>query len=597
MKVTQLRGPLPNGLTASRHEEKPMKKMIRSSASGCSVEIHNLMIMDNEVSAPNIVKPLYLAGGHNKPFFSPVMAYRKRIFSVVNSQSRSDYSAGTYDEGSFTGKKGDRLGSFMEGIFELMGIPTTGSGSRSVDNELVILALPAIIGQAVEPFSQLMETAFIGRLGPLELASAGVSVSIFNIISKLFNIPLLSVTTSFVAEDIAKNAHRDSVLDRDPQEENGVGKPFFEASPERMQLPSVSTALFLASGIGILEAAGLYLGAGMFLNMMGLPLASPMRIPAQRFLSLRALGAPAVVLSLAIQGIFRGFKDTRTPLLCLGVGNISAVFLLPLFMYSFRLGIIGAAIATITSQYIVTLLLIWFLNKRAVLLPPKIEDLQFDGYMKSGGLLLGRTLAVQMTLFLGTSMAAPQGPIAMAGHQICLQVWLPASLLSDALGAAGQALIASSFSKSDYKKVREITYSVLKTGAFTGVFLAIILGTWYGSIAELFTKDVEVLGIVRSGFLFVCATQPINALAFVFDGLHYGVSDFSYAAFSSMVVGVMSSAFLVYAPSVFGLPGVWFGLTLFMLLRMVAGLVRLGVKTGPWWFLHNVPETEVATVD
>jgi UDP-glucose 4-epimerase len=48
-----------------------------------------------------------------------------------------------------------------------------------------------------------METAYIGRLGTLELASAGVSVSIFNIISKLFNIPLLSVATSFVAEDMS----------------------------------------------------------------------------------------------------------------------------------------------------------------------------------------------------------------------------------------------------------------------------------------------------------------------------------------------------------------------------------------------------------
>lgn len=43
-------------------------------------------------------------------------------------------------------------------------------------------------------------------IGPVELASAGVSISIFNIVSKLFNIPLLSVATSFVAEDISKNA-------------------------------------------------------------------------------------------------------------------------------------------------------------------------------------------------------------------------------------------------------------------------------------------------------------------------------------------------------------------------------------------------------
>jgi Na+-driven multidrug efflux pump len=43
-----------------------------------------------------------------------------------------------------------------------------------------------------------------------------------------------------------------------------------------------------------------------------------MRIPSEQFLSLRAIGAPAVVVSLAIQGIFRGFKDTKTPVLCLG---------------------------------------------------------------------------------------------------------------------------------------------------------------------------------------------------------------------------------------------------------------------------------------
>lgn len=43
-----------------------------------------------------------------------------------------------------------------------------------------------------------------------------------------------------------------------------------------------------------------------------------MRIQAEHFLRLRAIGAPAVVVSLAIQGIFRGFKDTKTPVLCIG---------------------------------------------------------------------------------------------------------------------------------------------------------------------------------------------------------------------------------------------------------------------------------------
>nr|KAJ0209895.1 hypothetical protein LSAT_V11C400213530 [Lactuca sativa] len=79
----------------------------------------------------------------------------------------------------------------------------------------------------------------------------------------------------------------------------------------------------------------------------------------------------------------------------------------------------------------------------------------------------------------------------------------------------------------------------------------------FGSIVTLFTKDIGVLAIARTGVLFVSASQPLNAFAFIVDGLHYGVSDFPYAAYSMMLVGILSSAFLFYTPSGFGLHGVW----------------------------------------
>ncbi|KAF5448646.1 hypothetical protein F2P56_029156 [Juglans regia] len=455
--------------------------------------------------------------------------------------------------------------------------------SKNVQTELIMLSLPAIAGQAIEPLAQLMETAYIGRLGPLEMASAGLSMSIFNIISKVFNIPLLSVATSFVAEDISQNATKGS--------NSGI-----EGMGERKQLPSVSTALLLAVVIGIFEALAMYLGSGVFLNIMGISSASSMRIPAEQFLSLRAIGAPAVVVSLAIQGIFRGFKDTKTPVLCLGLGNLSAVFLFPFLMNFLRLGVVGAAISTVVSQYIVTFLMIWFLNKRTVLSLPSMRSLHFGGYLRSGGFLLGRTVAAVLTITLSTSMAARLGPLSMAAHQICLQVWLSVSLLADAQAASGQALIASSFARGDFSTVKEITYFALKTGLFTGVSLAIILGVSFGSLATLFTNDSGVLEIVRSGLLFVSASQPLNALAYIFDGLHYGISDFSYAACSMMVVGAISCTFLLYAPSMIGLSGVWFGLALFMGLRTLAGYMRLLSKNGPWWFLQqDIQDFEIAT--
>ncbi|XP_078446857.1 MATE efflux family protein [Wolffia australiana] len=436
-------------------------------------------------------------------------------------------------------------------------------------HELFLLAGPAMLGQAVDPLAQLMETAYIGRLGALELASAGVSVSIFNIISKLFNVPLLSITTSFVAEELSKRSDRNS------------------ASDDRESLPSVTSALVLAVAIGTFEALALFWASGPFLGIMGISPSSAMHGPSQHFLRLRALGAPANVVSLAIQGVFRGFKDTQTPLFCVGLGNISAAVLFPILMYSLHWGVSGAALATVASQYIATFLLLWRLSRRTVLLPPKSVELDFSGYLKSGGLLLGRTLSVLFTMTLATSMAARQGPMAMAAHQICLQVWLAVSLLSDALALSAQAMIASSFAKFDYERVKGIASFVLKTGVLSGLGLAVVLGASFHSIARLFTTDVEVLRIAYSGLFFVSSSQPINALAFIFDGLHFGISDFSYAALSMMVIGVISCLALLYAPSIFGLRGVWLGLTLFMSLRTAAGFIRLRWRRGPWSFLQE----------
>ncbi|KAL9391196.1 hypothetical protein Peur_015116 [Populus x canadensis] len=520
-----------------------------------------------------------------------VIRHRKARFGVVCCQSSSGYGVESTDEqerlvleenkrGIINGSRGEES--------ESIGVLINQPRSSDVRCELIMLSLPAIAGQAIDPFSQLMETAYIGRLGPVELGSAGVSIMIFNNVSKLFNIPLLSVATSFVAEDIAKNSTKDSISENGFQEDSTNGKPI--GMVERKQLSSVSTALILAIGIGIFEAVALSLGCGSFLNLMGITVDSPMRIPAEQFLSLRALGAPAVVVSLALQGIFRGFKDTKTPVFCLGLGNLSAIFLFPILMYYLKLGVTGAAISTVVSQYLVTFLMVWQLNKRVILLPPKVGELQFGVYMKSGGFLIGRTLAVLTTMTLATSMAARQGAVAMAAHQICMQIWLAVSLLTDALASSGQALIASYSSEGDHKTVKEVTKFVLKIGLVVGVSLAAILGVSFGSIATLFTKDADVLGIVRTGILFVSASQPINALAFIFDGLHYGVSDFPYAAKSMMLVGLISSAFLLYAP-ITGLPGVWSGLALFMGLRTAAGCVRLLSKSGPWWFMHTDLET------
>ncbi|KAH9309170.1 hypothetical protein KI387_037081 [Taxus chinensis] len=442
------------------------------------------------------------------------------------------------------------------------------------------------------------------------LAAVGVSISIFNIVSKLFNIPLLNVTTSFVAEEEAsrdggekdqaysrkgKNYTRSNTSHRSLEHNDKIQEAFTEGN-NRLQLPAVSTALVLAAGLGAVEAVALTLGAGYFLNFMGVPVDSPMRLPAEQYLSLRALGAPGTVISLAVQGVFRGFKDTKTPLYATGTGSILNTVLDPIVIFTLGFGVSGAAVTTAISEYFIAFVLLWNLNKETVLLPSKMEELRFDRYLKSGGLLLGRTVAILVTMTLGTSMAARQGAIPMAAHQICMQIWLAVSLLTDSLALAGQAIVATAVAKRDYTKAKEIVFRTLQIGLASGLASALILFVGFAHLSKLFTNDTAVFEIMTSGVLFVAGTQPLNALAFVFDGLHYGISDFAYATYSMIVVGTISSVWLVVAPSTLGLGGVWIGLGLFMGLRMVAGFVRLGDKSGPWRFLRqDMEETDIGS--
>ncbi|XP_013629727.1 protein DETOXIFICATION 44, chloroplastic isoform X2 [Brassica napus] len=450
--------------------------------------------------------------------------------------------------------------------------PKPEHGIGNIGMEIMSIALPAALALAADPITSLVDTAFVGHIGSAELAAVGVSVSVFNLVSKLFNVPLLNVTTSFVAEEqaIAAKDDKDSTETR------------------KKVLPSVSTSLVLAAGVGIAEAIALSLGSDYLMDIMAIPFDSPMRIPAEQFLRLRAYGAPPIVVALAAQGAFRGFKDTTTPLYA--VGNVLNAILDPILIFVLGFGISGAAAATVISEYLIAFILLWKLNENVVLLSPQIQVGRANQYLKSGGLLIGRTVALLVPFTLATSLVAQKGPTQMAGHQICLEIWLAVSLLTDALAIAAQSLLATSFSQGEYKQAREVLFGVLQVGLATGTGLAAVLFIGFEPFSSLFTTDSEVLKIALSGTLFVAGSQPVNAIAFVLDGLYYGVADFGFAAYAMVIAGFISSLVMLLAAPTYGLAGIWTGLFIFMALRLVAGAWRLGTRTGPWKMLWLAPD-------
>ncbi|CAL4934199.1 unnamed protein product [Urochloa decumbens] len=352
--------------------------------------------------------------------------------------------------------------------------------------EIMGIAVPGALALMADPVASLVDTAFIGHIGPVELGAVGVSIAVFNQVSRIAIFPLVSVTTSFVAEEDAMSNCRDTDKINQENEHYVSGSEMEELiSPEeasastskssfetdsceinmeqkRKNIPSVSTALLLGGVLGLLETLLLVLSAKPILGYMGVTPDSAMMKPALQYLVLRSLGAPAVLLSLAMQGVFRGLKDTKTPLYATVAGDAMNIVLDPIFMFVFQYGVRGAAIAHVLSQYFIASILLWRLRLQIDLLPPSLKHMQFGRFLRNGFLLLARVIAATCCVTLSASMAARLGSTPMAAFQICLQTWLACSLLADGLAFAGQAILASAFARKDYPKATATASRVLQ---------------------------------------------------------------------------------------------------------------------------------------
>nr|XP_029117060.1 protein DETOXIFICATION 42 isoform X2 [Elaeis guineensis] len=449
-------------------------------------------------------------------------------------------------------------------------------------SEIMRIAIPAALALAADPLASLVDTAFIGRLGSVEIAAVGVSIAIFNQVSKVCIYPLVSVTTSFVAEEDAiigqgiEEQHSRDLEKASPVTTNEKELPPCNDSEKRgctvsyissectklsrpqcnrKYIPSVSSALIVGGVLGLLQAMFLILAVRQVLSIMGVKSGSPMLTPALRYLTLRSLGSPAVLLSLAMQGVFRGFKDTKTPLYATLVGDVTNIILDPILIFVFHLGVSGAAIAHVISQYLITLILFVRLVQQVNILPPSIKALKFSRFLRCGFLLLGRVIAVTFCVTLGASLAARNGPIIMAAFQICLQIWLSTSLLADGLAVAGQAILASAFARGDLHKAVAATARVLQLSIVLGMALTLLLGLGLQFGSGIFTKDINVIQIIHKGI-------PV-------------------------AVAAVSIPCLVYLSSTHGFIGIWTGLTIYMSLRTFASTWRMGAARGPWTFIRR----------
>lgn len=137
---------------------------------------------------------------------------------------------------------------------------------NNLTREFFTIAIPAFVQLAAEPLAGLVDTAYLGRLGPEVLGGAGVAISAQYAMSKLYNDPLLRTSISLVASEDGKRA-------------GGINDGTKDAaSNSKSQALSiaVSSALLLAFTVGMIQLVLYFSFASSILRGMGVSPSSPM---------------------------------------------------------------------------------------------------------------------------------------------------------------------------------------------------------------------------------------------------------------------------------------------------------------------------------
>jgi len=409
------------------------------------------------------------------------------------------------------------------------------------------LAVPALGALAAEPLYLLVDTAVVGHLGAVQLGALGIGGSL---------LAQVAAQCNFLAYGTTGRAARRFGAGRRPA-----------AVAEGVQ------ATWLALGLGLLivlagqllagPACGLLAGGG-----------HAVRSAAERWLRIAVCGAPCILISLAGNGWMRGVQDTRRPLVFVAAANGLSAALCPLLVYVAGWGLTGSAVANVAAQTVGAGLFLRALLAEGVSLRPDRAVVRAQLVVARD--LVARTLGMQLCFLTAAAVAARMGTAQIAAHQIVLQLWNFLALVLDSFAIAAQALVGGALGAGDRVRARAVSRLVARYGGGAGLVFAVVLLAGWSVVPALFSSDHSVVAQAHVAWPWFAFMQIPAGVVFALDGVLMGAGDVGFLrtlTIAAALGGFLPMTVLAYVLH-WGLGGVWAGLTLFILLRLVGMVWR-----------------------
>jgi putative MATE family efflux protein len=369
------------------------------------------------------------------------------------------------------------------------------------------LAIPAIISGIAEPLLSITDTAIIGNIQnhPTEaLAAVGIAGSFISAM-----VWILAQTRSAISAIVAK------YLGAKKLDEIATLPAQIIAINMLLSALIYFTTVFFAD-----EIFQLYNAKGLILNY------------SVEYFKIRAIGFPLTLFVFSSFGVFRGLQNTFWPMVISIIGavlNIGLDFMLVFGIDGFidPMNIAGAAWASVIAQGVMAILsLILILKKTPFSFKLKFPfNKEIKNLLSISFNLIIRAVALNIALYLANSYATKYGNNYIAAQTIAFQIWLFFAFFIDGYASVGNIVSGKLLGERNYQKLWKLSIKLSRYSIVIAIILAAFCGLFYFEIGKLFSQDKQVLEAFYSIFWIVILMQPINAVAFVFDGIFKGLAE------------------------------------------------------------------------
>lgn len=428
--------------------------------------------------------------------------------------------------------------------------------------EINKIAIPAIIAGIAEPLISLTDIAVVGNVETHSveaLAAAGIVGSFLSAI-----IWIVAQTKTAISATISQH----------------LGANRLHAV--KTLVPQVIVFNFLFSLV-IFAVTAFFAGAIFSAyNADGLILQY-----AEDYYTIRAIGYPLTLVTFAIFGIFRGLQNTLWAMKCSLAGAVVNVVLDYLLVYGVEgyippMHLAGAAYASLAAQAVMLAMALYFFFKKtpfhlklSFTLNPRLKPL-----LLMAANLFVRTAALNFAIYLANAYATDYGKNYIAAQSILMNIWLFFSFFIDGYANAGNAIGGRLLGARDYRRLWNLSKDICKYAVIIAFILMAVCGIFYNEIGWLFNKEEAVLALFSSVFWVVLLMQPVNAIAFMFDGIFKGLGEAKYLRNVLLVATFLGFTPTLLLADYFGLKlyAIWLGFFVWMLIRSGALVIQFRRK-------------------